>query len=91
MTLMLLSRKLKRDPYTVAHQLFKILFREIKFHKHSTKYLTREEFKALRQYYSTWMKSCVSKFYGHYFAGRIKNAVKFIMDVDTAQPSIEVN
>ena len=34
------------------------------------------------------MKSCVSKFYGYYFARRIKNAAKFIMDLDTAQPSV---
>ena len=89
MTLMLSSvRKLKENPYTIAYQLFKIIFHEIKFHEHSTKYLTKEEFKALRQYYSTWMKSCVSKFYGHYFARRIKNAGKLITDSDTTRPSV---
>lgn len=80
-------RKLKENYYTIACQLFKIILSEIKFHEHSTKYLTKEEFKALCQYYSTWMRS-KSKYFRHYFAQRLKNSVKFIIDSDSTQPSV---
>ena len=82
---MLLS--VRKNNYTLAYQLFEIIFNEIKFHENSTKYLTRKEFKALCRYYSTWMTSR-NKYYGHYFAQRIKNSVQLIMELDSAQPNV---
>ena len=90
MTLMLSSvRRLKENQpigYTVACQLFKIIFHEMKFHEYSRKYLTKEEFKTLCRYYSAWIKR--SKYSGHYFAQRIKNAMEFIIDSDSTQPTV---
>jgi len=85
---MLLSfKKSKGNSYTIAYQLFKIIFNEIKFHENSTEYLTRKEFQPLCRYYSTWMTSR-NKYYGHYFAQRIKNSVQFIMESGSASPNV---
>ena len=81
MTLILSSvRRLKENQpigYTIACQLFKIIFHEMKFHEYSRKYLAKGKFKTLCRYCSAWIKR--SKYSGHYFAQRIKNTVKLIM------------
>jgi len=71
---------LQQNYYMIANFIFRKIFDEIQFHSRSTRYLTRDEFRALRRYYSSWMKSSLDEFHGHYFARRIKNAVKLIIE-----------
>jgi 2-polyprenyl-3-methyl-5-hydroxy-6-metoxy-1,4-benzoquinol methylase len=79
-------KNVKRNPYAIAYKLFETVHHEMGYHKHSTKYLTRKEFKALCRYYSSWMAN--SKYSGHYFSQRLKNPVKVIMDSGNIRPEI---
>lgn len=76
------------NSYAIANQLFRVILNEVKFHGSSRAYLTENEFEALRRYYSSWMNSRWTSYFGHYFARRLKNSVKFIINQDDAQPSV---
>ena len=70
--------KSNEDAYNIAYRFFKMILSEINFHNHSSKYLTSDESEHLRQYYGSWTKG-KSEFFGHYFAQRLRTAIKMLM------------
>jgi SAM-dependent methyltransferase len=66
------------DAYSVARRLFEVVRTELLFHIHSTKYLSRSETALLYKYYHNMLSKNPLR-QAHYFAQRIKNVVKLLL------------